>query len=147
MHLSAFLVGSNFSSNLHIPLYYLTTPFPSAGDLDPPSVLSPGVLVSFVSSFFCTSLSLCLQWLIVLTFTLPHCFCSESLGFVCLPYLLLPSHVTNVSCFSCCASSSVAVPDLAQLLFLRLDALLAMAVCSFCLHTKSQGAEYSTLSC
>lgn len=44
MNLSAFLVSSNLSSNLHIPLYYLTAPFPYAGDLDPPISPLPWVL-------------------------------------------------------------------------------------------------------
>lgn len=125
MYLSAFLLSSNLSSNLCIPLYYLTTPFPRSGDLSPPISPVPrgsGCPLSLPSPVPATpcvhSGWLCQHFLFLTILQWKPGICVSSLS------VLLPFHATKVSCFSCCASSSVAVP--AQLLFLRLDALPEM---------------------
>lgn len=150
MCISSFILCSSLCSNLCNLLYYFTTPCLCAGDPAPVSVLSSGVLDGFClflplyqqlhigACWFCmhvtiSSSSLLLQW---------------KLG-IWVPFLLvlLPSHATKVPCFSCHAWSSVSVPELAQLLFLKLGALLAASFSSQSSHTRSQGTECSTLTC
>lgn len=102
-----------------------------------------------VSSFPCTSSSTLVHVgsVCMLPFLHPHSFCSEHLAFVCLSYWCYFLLMLQRSPVFPAMPEALSVPELAQLPFLKLGALLAASFSSQSSHTRSQGTECSTLTC